>query len=198
MQSEGSLIRTRLWIVALVVLTAAAPAAAVPGTGAVEQRIADAVARDLHLELPPSARLRVLIPLNILPPDARVRVVSVKPAFTPATWLVRLACASSRDCLPFHALLSGCHPPGVLSGSSRVASPGPGARDSENPATGAWMTRSGEQVELTGGDSQIMVKVKAVCLQAGRVGDTVRVRAMGSNRIVSATVVADRIVRVKP
>jgi Chaperone for flagella basal body P-ring formation len=196
-QSARSL--AMVWVLLLLTFAPAANATQpVPDTGAVEQHIAEAIARDLHLELPPNARLQVLIPLTILPANVEVRVVSLKPAFTPATWLVRLACAPSRDCLPFHALLSGCHPTGSLAGTSAVFGPHSATGAARSAAVAGWVTTSGERVELTGGDSQITVKVKAVCLEAGRLGDTVRVRALGSNRIVSATVVGDRLVRVKP
>jgi len=87
--------------------------AALPNPSPLQQQAAEAVVRDMRLQSESSLverNLEVLAPFTALPAGAALHVVSARASFAAGTWMLRLDCASRRDCLPFHAVLR--MPPG--------------------------------------------------------------------------------------
>ena len=168
-----------------------------PRNSPVQDKVAAAVARDVRFGLTAAAdfgNLQVLDPLLTLPSDSKLRVTSVRAGYAPGSWLLRMDCASRRDCLPFHVVL---HVPGAdrdeSSGNALTArTPRKG-----QPQTTSIVARSGDHVLLVEERSGMRLKVTAVCLQSGGLGDQIRVRNLASLRVLVATVAGKNLVRVE-
>ena len=98
------------------------------------------------------------------------------PATRSWEWVMR--CGRPQECLPFLLRASEGEPPTV----ERVRPTGP--RGGEK-----FLVRAGESVRLTWDQEGIRVEVKAVCLDRGRAGETVRARAAPRGRVFRAIVV---------
>ena len=149
-------------------------------------RVKQAVARDLGLkdEAPRAPmQLQILASGLRLSGDARLHVAAVHPA-GPDSWLLRMECGSRVECLPFEVVLRG------RGGEDIVASPS--EHSSQSPALGDALAppvvRAGQRVQLAEEISGMHLSAPAVCLQAGGVGQKIRVRNSSSGRVVLARV----------
>ncbi|HLY65451.1 MAG TPA: flagella basal body P-ring formation protein FlgA [Chloroflexota bacterium] len=161
---------------------------------ALRQEVAAVVGRDLKIGFPAvklETQLQLLTPLSALPAEAGLRVTSTRAGFSRDTWLLRLACRSTRECLPFYALLR-CPECQDVDGLRRAAS---AASAREHPAT---LTRTGEHVEIVEQLSGLRMKTRAVCLQSGGLGERVRVRNESSQRVLTAIVIGPKLLAVEP
>jgi len=172
----------------LAVLGAWTAVHASPPASPVEEQIATVVGRNLGCD-PAGLRdkLHLLASLDALPSGATLRVVSVKREFAPDTWLLRLDCRSPRDCLPFDVMLHASEAKGLAWG------PGPAAKSS---SSGPVLAHSGDRVELVAELAGVRLRVPAVCLQSGGLGDRIRVRNLATHRVLEATVAGPKLLRV--
>ena len=164
------------------------------------QQIVLAVARDLNLD--PGRvekQLQLLAPPHELPSE--IRVVSAKRELFRSGWLIRLGCRPSQNMLPFDVVLNV--PELDLTASVR-SSVGVSAGTLEKAAAPARSGRQdaavvhrGENVEMVEEFGQVKLVAKAVCLDAGAVGDRVRVRNASSHRVVIATVAGPKTVGIR-
>jgi len=168
----------------------------------VYQQTAQAVARDLKLGLATdlAGNLEVLPPMAFLPPSNRLHVTSLRSAFRPGTWLLRLNCDHRDQCLPFYAVLHYAElDPNSLPqfpDSSRASQRAPdrgGTRKESSPP----LALRGAEIELVEELSGMRLRVKAVCLQSGQLGERIRVRNLSTNRVLLATVAGEHLVRVQ-
>ena len=157
------------------------------GSSPAELQTKQAVARALNLDLSDSDnQLEVLrVPL---PGAARIRVVSVKPTPGQRSVLVRLSCERASDCLPFYAVVRGERLPSLLQRGS--VAPARSARPATTPL------HSGDRVEVVEELSGLRLHTRGVCLQAGSVGDRIRVRTVTNHRVLLATIATPSLVKV--
>ena len=173
------------------VAVAAGPADVLADNSSVRGKVAAAIVRAMPSSaaaLQDAANLGVLDPLLTLPSHAELRVTSVRSGYDAKSRLVRLECASPRDCLPFHVVVRGTgFDPGKSTGKAEP-----------NPAgTKSPVARSGDYVLLVEERSGMRLKVTAVCLQSGAVGDHIRVRNLATQRILVAMIAGKNLVRVE-
>jgi flagellar basal body P-ring formation chaperone FlgA len=158
------------------------------GTTDAVERTKEAVVRALSLRDGFSGgELTVLRPP--LADQVAIHVVSIENAPGPGAALVRLACDSSRDCLPFYALVRGASLP-TLSPSKSVA-----LLSGDRPVKP--LLRAGDRVEIVEQLSGMNLRTRGVCLQPGSLGSKIRVRTLTSHRILVATVEAPSLVKVE-
>ena len=166
-----------------------------------QARIAVTVARDLHLKTDPARLaqdLRVLAWHLQVPNQAVLHLAGMQRAPHSECWLLRLECDSTRECVPFLALLrrkewgvgNTTEPsllvPGAPDTHKSVSTPGRGSKLSiRRPDTSV---RAGEHVRLAEALSGVRLVTTAVCLQGGAVGDVIRVRNLATRRVVRARV----------
>ena len=179
----------------------AAELSAVPSRSSpLQDKVAAAVARDVHFGLAAAVdlgNLQVLDPLLTLPSDSKLRVTSVRAGYAPGSWLLRMECASRRDCLPFHVALRA---PGAAkheSSGDALTAKASGKGHPGQPQTNSTVARSGDHVLLVEERSGMRLKVTAVCLQSGGLGDQIRVRNLATQRVLVATVAGKNLVRVE-
>jgi len=152
-----------------------------------QMRISGAVARDLGISVqavtPPFA-LQILGPEVRVPDEARLQVTSVHAVAGVDNWLLRMECGSRLECLPFEVLLRlrGQRP------SSLPAAPAGSPSAVPVNQVAAPVVRAGQRVRLAEEVSGMRLSVTAVCLQAGVVGQRIRVRNLSSGRVVLARV----------
>jgi hypothetical protein len=173
---------------------------ALPSPSPIQQQAAEAVVRDMRLESESSVverNLEVLAPFTSLPAGAALHVVSARAGFTVGTWLLRLDCASRRDCLPFHAVLR-------MPESDRLVLPGGGPVTAKLPAIAvtrqlnpAALARRGAQAELVEELPGVRLRAKVVCLESGGLGDRIRVQNRTTHRVLLATVAGPDLVKVE-
>ena len=179
---------------------AAGPPASPASVPALQDKVAAAVARDVRFgaaAATDAGSLQVLDPLLSLPSGSQLHVTSVRAGYTPGSWLLRMECASRRDCLPFHVLLQT---PGVGQQESSGANLKAKAWGNSQPGqarTNPAVARSGDRVLLVEERSGLRMKVTAVCLQSGGLGEQIRVRNLGTQRVLVATVAGRNLVRVE-
>jgi len=169
------------------------------------QKIAAAVARDLQpgrVGESPEDNFQVLAPTLAIPSGSELHVTSVRPGYSPGSWLLRMDCSSRRDCLPFHVVLRS---PGANLLEGSVAGPTGSALGQNQPN---WpkakpkqlrspVARSGDHVLLVEERSGMRLKVTAVCLESGGLGDEIRVQNLATRRVLLATVAGKNLVRVE-
>jgi len=165
-----------------------------------QQQVAEAVARDMKLDAESrlvEQNLQVLAPFTSLPASAALHVISARPGFAAGTWMLRLDCASRRDCLPFHALLRRPEGGRLLRPGGDPATaelPGIIQRDRQmNPAT---LARRGAQVELVEELPGVRLRATVVCLESGGLGERIRVQNRTTHRVLLATVAGPGLVKV--
>jgi len=154
------------------------------------QQVESVVGRDLRLDAGlVSQKLEMLMPVEHL--TMYLRVLSVKRDFAPNSWLLRLGCGDSH-CMAFAALLHDT----VLTASNwrdlppeRPSLELDSAKHRLNPPV-APVVHKGDNVSVIEEFAQVKLLMKAVSLDSGEVGDTIRVRNASSHRVVKATVVA--------
>lgn len=150
-------------------------------------QVATAVARDLSVSVPGSSApvgMQVLGAQVRVPEQASLRVAAVHAVPGANTWLLRMECGSRRECLPFEVALRGRNrdaAAGVGSGST------PSYPVGDN-RIGAPLVRAGQRVQLAEEVSGMYLSTAAVCLEAGSLGQRIRVRNVASRRIVLARV----------
>jgi hypothetical protein len=192
----------RIVLALLAISPASETALAQSATVAMQRQAAIAVARGLQIDTQPSQieqNLSLLGSPASLPLGSTLRLVSARAGFTPGTWWLRLDCSSRRDCLPFHAVLRTADiavhsPPGrerISLGSTSAAK----LHSHTTPAS--LLARSGDRVDLVEELSGMRLRVKAVCLQSGGLGDRIRVQNLATHRVLLATIASKDLVRVE-
>ena len=163
--------------------------------------IAQAVARYMGVE---DENNRIAGDLQLLSPplagsaSTAFHLVSAKPGLIPQSWFLRLECASRHECLPFEVMLRTADPAVAARLSARkLTAATPSVPPPRRTASAATLTRSGERVTLVEELSGMRLTVKAVCLEAGGLGDRIRVRNLATRRVLLATVAAKGEVRVE-
>jgi Chaperone for flagella basal body P-ring formation len=189
-----------LVLMAMVDVCVAAEPVAPASISALRDKVAAAVARDVPSSLaatPDVGNLQVLDPSLSLPSDADLHVTSVRAGYPPGSWLLRVECASRRDCLPFHVVLRTTR--AGLRESSGTGLPATESRNGlpSQPQLKSLVARSGDHVLLVEERSGLRLKVAVVCLQSGGLGDQIRVRNLATQRVVVATVARKNLVRVE-
>lgn len=173
---------------------------ALPSPSPIQQQAAEAVVRDMRLGSGSTLvgqNLEVLAPFTSLPAGAAVHVVSARPGFSAGTWMLRLDCASRRDCLPFHAVLR-------MPESDRLVRPDgdPGAKlpsiQRGRQSGLSTVARRGTQMELVEELPGVRLRATVVCLESGGLGDRIRVENRTSHRVLLATVAGPGVVKVVP
>ena len=192
------LVTLALLAIAKVSVAAGPPVAA--NVSSLRDQVAAAVARDLRSGLTgetDGSNLQVLNPSLSLPPSSHLHVASVRAGYSPGSWLLRLDCSSRRDCLPFHVLLraSATDLRGNLGAGLTAKLPGKGGPGQMQPKSP--VAHSGDHVLLVEERSGLRLKVMAVCLQSGGLGDEIRVRNLATHRVLLATVAGKDLVRVE-
>ncbi|HXY78134.1 MAG TPA: flagella basal body P-ring formation protein FlgA [Candidatus Acidoferrales bacterium] len=116
------------------------------------------------------------------------------------SWEISARCVRERDCVPFLVRVRGedslTREEGSISASPALlalpetAEPAPHIRNSaEAPTLGAApLVRAGENATLTWDQAGIRLTVPVVCLEAGAMGQRVRVRVRGGGRVLPAVV----------
>ncbi len=195
-------VRIALWLLAIA-LAAGRCTLAQTQAPTVEQKAAAAVARGLHLDAglqQIEKDLQLLGAPASLPVGAGLHLISARPGFTPGTWLLRLDCVWRRDCLPFHALLRvsdiGVPVPPRLQPVSAWLTVVPKSPSQPGPSV-VLLARSGDRVNLVEELSGMRLRVQAVCLQSGALGDRIRVQNLATHRILLATIAGQNLVRVE-
>ena len=152
-----------------------------------QTRVARAVTRDLGISLQaasPNLVLQILGPEVRVPHEARLQVTSVHAVAQADDWLLRLECGSRLECLPFEVLLrTRGQPPSTPPGIPAMSAPAVPVNDIPAP-----LVRAGQRVRLAEEVSGMRLSVTAVCLQAGGIGQRIRVRNLSSGRVVLARV----------
>ena len=195
-------VRIALWL--LVFALAAGPCApAQTQATTLQQKAAAAVARGLGIAIGPEQierNLKLLGSPGSLPAGASLHLVSAKPGLSPGTWLLRLDCVWRPDCLPFHAVLRTSDISVPIAPGGQLVSPGltvgPKSHNRPGPSV-ALLARSGDRVNLVEELSGMRLRVKAVCLQSGELGDRIRVQNLATHRILLATIAGKDLVRVE-
>ena len=174
---------------------------ALPKPSPIQQQAAEAVVRDMRLESESSLverNLEVLAPFTSLPAGAALHVVSARAFFAAGTWMLRLDCASRRDCLPFHAVLrmpgAGSLPRHQL---EPVTAKLPSIIQRDRQLNPAALARRGAQAELVEELPGVRLRAKVVCLESGGLGDRIRVQNWSTHRVLLATVAGPDLVKVE-
>jgi hypothetical protein len=102
-------------------------------------------------------------------------------------WNVSVRCVHAADCVPFLLRVSGEAP--------RNASVLRGQADSSRRTPEPPVVWPGHQATLSWDQSGIRLAVPVVCLDAGRTGQRIRVRILGKERTIEATVVSSTLLR---
>lgn len=156
-------------------------------TAGLKSHVGRAVARDLGIETEGSS---AYFGVRILGSEVRVaeqsglHVAAVHAVPEANLWLLRMECSSRPACLPFEVLLRARGQatanlpdtrtkPGSLDPGVRLATP---------------LVRAGQRVELAEEGSGMRLSAPVVCLEAGRMGQRIRVRNVSSGRVVVARV----------
>ncbi len=106
-------------------------------------------------------------------------------------WEFALRCVKPQDCVPFLVWAvanPGVAAAGVSAGLLRPEAP-PAERNLED------LIKPGQSAILIWERESIRVAVTVTCLDAGRVGEVIRVRIQNASRILRAEVLADRTLR---
>jgi len=151
------------------------------------EQLALVVGRDLRLDpVLVSHKLEPLVRVEQVQFDLRVE--SVKREFR-NTWLLRLGCTAPPHCMSFAAVL---HDVELDSSSWREMPLGPptieGA-ERQQKKHGPVVVHKGAKVDVVHQFGNVKLVLKAVSLEAGGVGDRVRVRHASSHHVLTATVV---------
>ncbi len=171
---------------------------------ALERKVAAAVARDVECSSggeTSAAHLQILDRSLSLPLASELHVVSMRPGLSPGSWLLRMQCASPRQCLPFHVTLD--------SPTARLRDRSANLTDSVTAIvrSRAWagkpdrhsspLARSGDHLLLVEERSGMRLKVTVLCLQSGDLGDEIRVQNLDTRRVLRATVAGKNLVKVE-
>lgn len=202
--SQRRIARISLAIAAIILL--AAPAQRLQADNAdtgLRQRVTAAIAADVTSagrERPMIGELEILPRGLQLPEHAKLRAVSSQPGFEPETWLIRMDCIERRDCLPFHVLVhSAAREFARL--DNRTAPSSASSFDHRSAKLHGndplALAHSGDHVVVVQELPGMRLQARAVCLQSGRLGDTILVRNLTSHRVLLATIAGKTEVRVE-
>jgi hypothetical protein len=152
-----------------------------------QAQVARAVAYDLGInaqDSSPQFGVQILGSEVRVPEPARLHVATLHAVAGAHTWLLRMECSSRVECMPFEVVLRGRgqHHASFLNLHTRSSSPPSGSR------IAAPMVRAGQRVQLAEDVSGMHLSAPAVCLQAGSLGQRIRVRNVSSGRVVLARV----------
>jgi hypothetical protein len=131
--------------------------------------------------------------LPAIPQDTPLEVARVAWDAGLRRWEFALRCTRPQDCVPF---LLWARPVGMASARSALSPGGPGR--SLQPGGGARnealasppLIKRGQTAMLTWDNAGIRIVVPVVCLDAGRLGDIVRVRFRDGQRVLRAEVMS--------
>lgn len=189
-----------LLAIALSWFVIGSPATAQVETPSLQQKVAEAVARDLQLTVGDQAsQMQILAPATMsLPERARLHVVSVRSGFSPESWLVRVDCTDRADCLPFHVILHSASP----QARNRAGDQSSAAVPLRNSLVRvrqlrAPLARSGDYMFLVEQRPGMRLQARVVCLESGALGDAIRVRNLATHRVLLATIAGKNEVRVE-
>lgn len=186
------------WAVLLVLLVPQiAPAREAAPASSLQQQVVLSVARDLQAD--PAVvgpRLEILTPIHHLPALAGIHLISARQEFAVGDWLLRLACISLETCPPFDVVLHGRD----LSLTSLHWQPSANAEGKwlrRESAGAAPLARPGQQVELVEKLVGVTLRTRAVCLESGSLGQSIRVRNISSGRVLEGTIAGQGLVRLE-
>jgi len=182
--------RSISWLMGAILLGSLAGFADEISGTALDARVERTLVRDLGVILQTSQELRVLPSGLRLPDHIYLRVGGVHAAAAQAnTWLVRLECESRVECVPFEVLLR------MRTGHSPAfALPAPAT---DRAALSSSVVRPGQRVQLAEEISGIHLIASGICLQAGSLGQRIRVRNVATGRVVLARVRSSGAVAVE-
>ena len=146
-----------------------------------------AAARDLGInlqDLKGRLDLQILGSEVLVPEQARLHVNTVHPVSEAGPWLLRMECSSRVECLPFEVVLRTHDEAAARLLPTRAGS----ASASPGNAIGSAVVHAGQRVQLAEEVSGIHLSASAVCMQAGSMGQRIRVRNVSSGRVVLARV----------
>jgi len=136
-------------------------------------------------------------PAERLPQNAKLEITKVVWDRGIRQWHLSVRCLPASDCVPFLVRVQGQMPASSPVPDFRVtrlpAAPYSTPRSSKNAAT----VKSGQKMTLLWEQSGIRMVVPVICLDAGAIGDSVRVRTKSGGRVLRAEVVNGAILRVR-
>lgn len=165
-------------------------------TVGLQAQVARAVARDVGIDTQASSThfgVQILGAELRVPEQARLHVATVHAVAGAGTWLLRLECSSRLECLPFEVVLRTRGQDSVLLADSPARS---SSQVSDNRPVPP-VVRAGQRVQMAEEVSGMRLSAPAVCLEAGSMGQRIRVRNMSSGRVVLARVRAPGQVAVE-
>jgi|HubBroStandDraft_6_1064221.scaffolds.fasta_scaffold109103_3 hypothetical protein len=112
-------------------------------------------------------------------------------------WEFLLRCARPEDCVPFMVSARDEKLEGLQGNSAHATSSGKSSAGVQSAAGFSLLVRPGETALLTWDQSGIRVTLPVTCLDAGGLGQYVRVRLKNAPQILRAEVVGARAVQVK-
>ena len=165
-------------------------------SAALQEKTVEAIARAMHLTPTPelTSAVHLLRPVSPFPDGTDLRVMAVIPAGARDGWFVRLGCERRRDCIPYFALL---HASGETTFREHQGLRSAQPNDAPRLPKEDVQERVGDRVEVVEEVSGIHFKAHAVCLQAGSLGDRIRVRNLATRRVLTGTIAGESLVRVE-
>jgi hypothetical protein len=134
-----------------------------------------------------AAQVTLLAPVTASSAAPELRFVSAKKLNDTET-AVKIACKSSAVCLPFYAVLHGA---GLY---ERLPQPRASVKLSSQPPK-APCIRGGDHATLLMETADMRITVGVIALQAGSVGQTIRVTGIDRKRVYRAEVVGPKLVK---
>ncbi len=156
-------------------------------TPGLQLKVAMAIAKDLGIETqssPSRFDVQILAAGVRVQEQGRLHVAAVRAVGESGGWLLRMECSARIDCIPFEVVL---HPRGpeaahALGSSGVLPSVGAISRFAST------RVRAGQRVQLAEEASGMHLSASAVCLEAGSMGQRIRVRNIASGHVVLARV----------
>ncbi len=137
-----------------------------------------------------------------IPREAALQLTGVMWDPVLRSWEVSARCVNPAECVPF--LIRS------RAGDDRFPQPPPGARMfrtryilhaaaiDDNLSSSKLSVKPGQRATLVWEQDGLRVVLRVICLDRGRVGDSVRARVEGGDRVLRAQVVAEGSLRVTP
>ena len=171
--------RLSSYLAAVTLLICAVALSAESSGPALERQVERTVMRELQLEPQDIAGIRLLASELRLPDRPHLHVANIHPGGEANTWLLRMECASRVECLPFEVVLRTRRTPAYPGSSPDAANSG---------SKSSSVVRSGQRVRVAEEISGMRLSTAGISLQAGSIGQKIRVRNLASGRVVLARV----------